>query len=408
MPSAKKPTRQRGESSAANHQQSLWEAVERGEDPSDRIADPTFGRYVASEPADVQHQATLAFARDRGAQLLRSFQAQGRGVGRSAKDGASFLLDAPPANAPVWGEGDHVLQQEGEGLMIFGPQGVGKSTVAQQHRLRRIGLRTDRLFGLPVRIEERDGVHLYLAMDRPAQIQRSFARMVNEDDRSQLKRRLVFWEGPPPISVLASPQTLSDWAQEIVAPDPLLSITVDSYKDLAPGLNSDEVGAGINSAMQEAIARGIEWVALHHPKKAQIENRIPDSLDDVYGSTWLTSGMGSVVHLGGVAGAEVITVTHLKQPMAPVGPLTIERDRASGSTRDTEPSAVIYRMLVVAGERGVTRNAAALKLRGNEEQASLKAAERLLNRMAEEGGLVVTPGTRGGASGGTPTRWRLR
>ena len=42
----------------------------------------------------------------------------------------------------MWGDGERVLWPEGEGVMITGHQGVGKTTIGQQLVLHRVGLRT--------------------------------------------------------------------------------------------------------------------------------------------------------------------------------------------------------------------------------------------------------------------------
>jgi transcriptional regulator with AAA-type ATPase domain len=55
--------------------------------------------------------------------------------------GGDFILDEPEIIPAIWGQGDRVLWPEGEGIMITGHQGVGKTTVAQQLVLHRIGLR---------------------------------------------------------------------------------------------------------------------------------------------------------------------------------------------------------------------------------------------------------------------------
>ena len=113
-------------------------------------------------------------------------------------DGWEFVTQIARANA-LWGDDDgHVLMAPGEGLMIVGPQGVGKSTVAQQFVLARAGLRGDALFGYPVETDDRP--ILYLAMDRPRQIARSMLRMIDAaTDRERLREQLIFWDGRPPI-----------------------------------------------------------------------------------------------------------------------------------------------------------------------------------------------------------------
>ena len=79
------------------------------------------------------------------------------------------------------------------------------------------------------------------------------------------------------------------------------TVVVDSLKDAAIGLTDDVVGAGWNRARQAAIVAGVQLVELHHSRKlAQGATAGQPSIDDVYGSTWLTSGTGSVILLTAV------------------------------------------------------------------------------------------------------------
>jgi hypothetical protein len=61
------------------------------------------------------------------------------------------LFELPDRTPAVWGKGNKVLWAQGEGLMIAAPQGVGKTTIAQQLVLHGLGVRSGELFDLPVR-----------------------------------------------------------------------------------------------------------------------------------------------------------------------------------------------------------------------------------------------------------------
>ncbi|MFE6488850.1 DnaB-like helicase N-terminal domain-containing protein, partial [Streptomyces sp. NPDC057757] len=119
--------------------------------------------------------------------------------------GGSFILDRPDAVPTLWGDGDSVLWAEGEALLIAGPSGVGKTTVAQQVILNAIGVHHGGVLGMPVRRFKRI---LYLASDRPQQAARSMARMVRLEDRELLDEHLVFWPGPPPADFIKDPGIL--------------------------------------------------------------------------------------------------------------------------------------------------------------------------------------------------------
>lgn len=186
--------------------------------------------------------------------------------------GGAFILDQPAEVPAVWGGASGtVAWANGEGLMIVGPDGVGKTTLGQQIVLGRLGLGT-RVLGMRV---ENDGRRvLYLAMDRPKQAARSFRRMVADDDRGTLDERLVVWKGPLPFDVLRDSAALADMATR----NEVGTVVVDSLKDVAPKLSDDEVGGRVNNALQEVIAREIECsssTTRGNSSKAQAKHRRP-------------------------------------------------------------------------------------------------------------------------------------
>ncbi len=244
-----------------------------------------------------------------------------------AVDGATFILHEPDTIPANWGRNDQVLWAEGEGLLLVGPDGVGKTTIAQQLVLARIGLR-DNFLGYPV--SRAKGRVLYIAADRPRQAARSFARMVSHTQADELEERLIVWPGPLPINPLTDPTALADFAQALDATD----IFIDSLKDVALDLSKDEAGSRLNISLQECVARHLEICALHHQRK---EGRgesggKPNRLADVYGSRWLTAGMGSVLCVWGDAGDAIVELLHLKQPAEDVGPLQLLHDHIAGTT----------------------------------------------------------------------------
>jgi hypothetical protein len=188
---------------------------------------------------------------------------------RRALDGAAFIFHEPDHVPAVWGEGQTVLWSAGEPFWIVGPQGVGKTTVAQQLALRRAGVRTTTLLGYPV--DRDDGKVLYLALDRPRQIARSFRRMVSEDDSVALAERLVVWRGPLPFDLMAEPERLARFAREHDAG----TLFIDAAKDMAMDLVKDEVGTRVNHALQHAVADGIEVCG--RPPPAQVERGQPQA-----------------------------------------------------------------------------------------------------------------------------------
>lgn len=237
-----------------------------------------------------------------------------------------FILDQPDRPAAWWGNGSEVLAAEGEALIIVGGQGLGKSTLAQQLALGRAGFTEYAdLLGYPVTAGA--GRVLYLAMDRPRQIARSLRRMVGEAWRDELDQRLLIWPGPPPADLAKHPRLLTDMCAAADAD----TVIVDSLKDAAVGLNDDEVGASWNLARQHVLRENVEVLELHHNRKiGNGATRTTASIEDVYGSTWITSGAGSVIVLTGDPGDPVVKLWHVKQPLDEAGPFEVLHDRDTG------------------------------------------------------------------------------
>lgn len=305
--------------------------------------------------------------------------------------GGAFIFDGPSQVEALWGAGDEVLWARGESLMIVGPAGVGKTTIAQQLALARIGLRA-LVLGQPV-AGESERV-LYVAADRPAQARRSMRRMVTEHEREWLDERLVFWPGPPPISFDSEPSALLNLAKSHGAD----TVIVDSLKDVAAGLSDDLIGSKVNIAIQTALAAGIEVIEVHHQRKEQRGTGKPRHLSDVYGSTWLTAGAGSVVLIWGEAGDAVVELSHLKQPAGVVGPLQVVHDHLVGdSTVEEQPSPW---SVLVNSRRGVSVAGLAMILWDSTDRSAKERARRALEGFVKQGRAHRRDGERGGEGGG--------
>jgi replicative DNA helicase len=306
------------------------------------------------------------------------------------------LLDEPAAPAAIWGDGDVVLWAEGESLMIAGPDGTGKTTLGGQLARARLGIGDGEVLGQPVTAGKR--CTLYLAMDRPRQAMRALGRMFTADDLDTLNDRLVLWRGPPPFDLARYPPVLAELAREADAD----TIVIDSLKDAALKLADDETGSGWNRARQLAIGGGAELIELHHPRKAQAENRKPSKLEDLYGSRWITAGAGSVIGLWGEAGDPVVEFSHLKAPADQAGPWVVAIDPATGTVR-LDHAVDLLAQVRLRGAHGMTAEVAARLLYGGATRAQVERARRQLGKMTAGGILYCRPGTRGGG----PATWFL-
>lgn len=306
------------------------------------------------------------------------------------------VLDAPETVESRWGTGHQCLWPKGEPFMIVGPDGVGKTTVAQQLALALAEVLPPTFLGFDVEPAQRV---LYLACDRPAQADRSMRRMAGEDARAQLRERLVIWRGPLPFDVATEPPVLLAMARyfgcDVVIPD--------SLKDIAADLSREETGFGLNRAFQICVAEGVDVAALHHQRKQQNGAGKPNKLSDVYGSRWLTAGCGSVVMLWGEAGDPVVGVTHLKQPDEVVGPFQVVHDQVVGRT--TVCDHLDAYTLVMRSTNGITAAEVAAALFGDVERNGQEKARRQLNRLVADERIHRQEGARGGPTGSEPTRY---
>ncbi len=308
--------------------------------------------------------------------------------------GGDWILDAPTETAAVWGGASAaVAWAEGEPLMICGPEGVGKTAVSQQLALARIGLH-DGFLGMRVAVDDRPV--LYIAADRPRQAQRSFARMVRSEDRATLNERLRIWRGPLPFDVGADPKRLAMFAEGFG------TVFIDSLKDIALDLVKDEVGTRVNQALQELVAADIEACVNHHQRKGR-EGGKPKKLEDVYGSRWLTAGMGSVLLVWGEPGDLVVDLTHLKQPAEEIGPLQLLHDHGRGTT-SLYLEIDFLSLAEAAGADGLLVYDAAKALFRTEtpDKNEIEKARRRLDRLADQGQLVKDE-----SQAPNPARYRL-
>lgn len=296
-----------------------------------------------------------------------------------AVDGARFVLDVPDKIPTIWGDENGVLWANGEGLMLVGPDGVGKTSVAQQLVLARIGVR-DSLLGMDV--APAPGRTLYIAADRPRQAASSMRRMVTPADEEILRERLIVWKGPLEFDPVKEQQALREFVDSI---GDVSDVVIDSLKDIAPDLVKDEVGSRISIAFQELIASGYELLCLHHQRKEQQGGAKPRRLADVYGSRWLTAGMGSVALLWGEPGDLVVEFRHLKQPEGEIGPLSIVHDHGRGSSTVHEHTSLADALSSARYGLTVADAAQLLFEKSDPSKNEIEKARRGLNKLVDSG-----------------------
>ncbi|BBZ70800.1 AAA family ATPase [Mycobacterium paraseoulense] len=327
-------------------------------------------------------------------------------------DGLTFL-ESRQVGEPIWGKGTVVPWPKEQGFMLFGSDGTGKSTLMQQIALARSGLLDSDVLGFPVTPDDR--VTIYLAMDRPAQIQESVLRMVDTSDpaaRELLKLRLRFWRGSVPFQCDDDPRLFAQWCLDLGGDDVGL-VVVDSVKDMVSNPNDNDAGAAFNEAMQHIIEQGVEFGCCHHNRKATQQNAKPRQLADVFGSRFLTAGMGSVCNIWASDISDSLReLTQLKAPYGnPFRPIEYRDDSLSGTSKSAPNwRDVTVGALVNAGLGGQTDAElvwAAFKTQPKDAayEANRQKINRQLNKWIKEG----SPYERiEGRRGGNPCKiWRI-
>jgi AAA domain len=370
-----------------------------GKDAADHIAaghslDDFLPLGLDAEQANIAVEQELAFNREVADELhklryrteaRRQFDAEQAGERPQVQtvDGASFLLNQPDKVPCIWGTGSDVLWAEGEPLMVCGLPGVGKTTIAGQVLRARLGIGDGMVLGLPVTPDTRP--ILYLAMDRPRQISRALGRLFTAADHDILRERLIVRPGPPPEDLAVNTDLLAQLAHEHGAG----TVFLDSLKDAFLGLSEDEPAAAYNRARQTAITASIELLEMHHMVKRGASGGKPKTLADVYGSTWLTAGAGSVIVLNGDPGDPLVELRHLKQPAAEVGPWRVLHDSITGLSVVFHATDLVA-LAMAQGDVSARDAAKALAETDKPTPNDVEKARRKLAALVRSGHLIVT------------------
>jgi hypothetical protein len=242
----------------------------------------------------------------------------------SMRVSGGYLFDLP-ADAPIWGTRRDVLSAEGQGWMICGPDGRGKTSVAAQYAKARLGLASE-MWDLPVKALPEDRSVYYLAADRPRQMMEAFMRGVGPSLREVLDRRLFVHRGPSPYRL--SRDSGQSWLLREIEETRAGLVVFDARKDIGNTLDGEDV-TGVARMIQLLVASDVEVLVLAHPHKRRRNG--PPTLEDVSGFSGVYNGLGSVLFLDSrKAGDALVEVHHVKPIREPLPMFRVLHDHSTG------------------------------------------------------------------------------
>ena len=141
-----------------------------------------------------------------------------------------------------------------------------------------------------------------------------------------------------------------------------------------------------NTSVQECVAAGIDTLTLHHNRKGGADGKATRTVDDVYGSTFLTAGHGSVLALDGRPGDLVVTLRQPKPAGDEISPTTLRLDLDTGSL---EPLASndLTGWIAARPDGATVRDVAELSTDAP-TRSDLEKTRRRLNHFTEAGRLT--------------------
>jgi hypothetical protein len=268
-----------------------------------------------------------------------AIRAEAAGLPLTLRDAADMIAEADATVPAVWGEHPHVLWSKGETFMIAGATGAGKTTLAQQILLRRIGVIMEPLMDMEVEVSERP--IMYLSLDRDKQAQRSMRRMVE-----RLPRGRLMWHadlgGYRPTA--EEPARFVEW----LLMHGIGTCMLDSLYAIIGSAKDEARLEWYKTLTRELAEAEIEFLVLHHFRKGSGEEGA-SLIDQVYGGAQIGWSAGSILALSGEPGDEEVEAYHVKQPAKPCGPWTLKHDHEHGIT-SAEKHPSVLELLKAIGE----------------------------------------------------------
>lgn len=249
-------------------------------------------------------------------------------------DPATFGLNLADSVPSIWGVGEHAYWAEGELAIMYGGDGTNKTTVAHNLVAGMLGFNGfETVLGYPVRRLDGSEKILYLAHDRPRQIERSWSRYMRPEYADQTADRIVWRTEALPFDAAAHPLWLAEWVAETY-PDTYAVIfdnVWDSFGDFSDTANATSAGIALNNLARS----GINPLALHHDRKSKTDrgSKTPPETDDgMYGGRNFKAKAGTIVNLWkSIDDGSMMVVTQHKEPSERIPPTTVLVDQPTGT-----------------------------------------------------------------------------
>ncbi len=306
-------------------------------------------------------------------------------------DAALFGLDLADAVPSIWGAGEHSYWAEGELAVMYGGDGTNKTTIAHNLLAGMLGFPGfETVLGYPVRRLEGPERILYLAHDRPRQIERSWSRFMRHEYADEVADRVVWRTEALPFDPANHPLWLAEWVTEVY-PDTYAVIfdnVWDSFGDFSDTGNATSAGIALNNLARS----GVNPLALHHDRKSKTDRAsksAPETADGMYGGRNFKAKAGTILNLWkGLDDGSLIVVTQHKEPSERIPPTTVLVDQPTGTLRAIT-SAGITPADYLKGHPGQWLDSATIARihHGTEDptKAEKQATRRHLDDLVEDG-----------------------
>lgn len=302
--------------------------------------------------------------------------------------GDAFGLNIPDTLPAIWGADERAYWSDGELAILWGGDGTNKTTIAHNVMAGMLGFEGfETVTGQPVRPMAPGEQILYLAFDRPRQIERSWSRFMQPRYADRARDGIIWRTDSLPFDPARHPLAVADWIADVY---PRVRYSVwdnvwDAFGDFNNTDNATSAGIALN-----AVARsGVNVLALHHNRKGgQASKKAPDTHDSLYGGRNFAAKAGSIVNVWKPEGNDgsSVTITQTKEASERIPRQTLYVDARRGTlTRLSSDDMTLAKLLQTRSPEWVEISELAQVHRHTDKptEADKQATRRALDGMKE-------------------------